>query len=64
MGMSHHEFLKFSESNNERKRVHFPPNEFVLFLRYVHMHEREKCTSLRSYSSRAVNIGVELNECK
>ena len=37
-----------------------------IFLYYIdiHMvHEREKCTPLRSFIFRAVNVGAELNVC-
>ena len=34
----------------------------ILYYIDIHMvHEREKCTPLRSYIPRAVNVGAELN---
>ena len=51
----------FSELKYEHKRVHFSPYDFFLYDFDIHMvHEREKCTPLRSYISRAVNVGAEL----
>ena len=46
----------FSYLKYERKRVHF-----LLYIDKHMVHEREKCTPLRSYISRAVNVGAELN---
>ena len=61
--MSHHGFFfKFSELKYERKRVHFSPCAFLFYFIDIHIvHEKEKCTLLRSYIPKAVNVGAELN---
>ena len=53
--------MKFSKLKYERKRVHFSPYEFLYCIDIYMVHEREKCTPLRSYVSRAVNVGADLN---
>ena len=55
--------MNFLELKNERKRVHSSPYEFFLIYYIdIHMvHERKKWTPFRTYISRAVNVGAELN---
>ena len=53
--------MKFSELKYERKRVHFSPYDFLYYIDIHMVHEREKCTPLRSYIFRAVNVRAELN---
>ena len=60
MEMSHHGFFEVF-----RIKIRAQANTFFsLRVYYIdkHMvHEREKCTPLRSYVSKAVNVGAELN---
>ena len=54
-------FLKFSELKYERNRVHFSAYEFFFIISiYTLCMKEKKCTPLRSYISRAVNVGAEL----
>ena len=44
--------------NYERKRVHFTVRFFLYYIDIHKVHEKEKCTPLRSYNiPRAVNVG-------
>ena len=57
--------MKFSELKYEHKRVHFSPYDFFLNDFDIHMvHEREKCTPLRSYISRVINVGADLKSMR
>ena len=61
--MSHHVFFKiFRIKIRAQARIFSPYELFFIISIDVHMvHEREKCTFLRSYISKAVNVGAELN---
>ena len=65
MEMSTTDFLKLHEPAQAST---FFSLRIVLYYMDIHMaHEREKCTPLRSYISRAVNVGAELKclwECE
>ena len=62
MEMSHHGFfLSFQNKNTSASEYIFLLTHFFYYID-IHMeHEREKCSPLRSYISRAVNDKAELN---
>ena len=56
--ISHHGFLKNFRIKIRAQASTFFPYKIFLYYINIHMvHEREKCTPLRSYISRAVNLG-------
>ena len=62
MKMSHHGFFEIFRIKIRAQASTFFPLRIFLYYIDIHMvHEREKCTPLRSYISRAVNVGAELN---
>ena len=62
MEMSHHGFCEiFRIKIRAQASILFSLRIFLYFVDMHMVYEREKCTPLRSYISRAVNVGAELN---
>ena len=62
MEVSHHGFFEIFRIKKRAQASTFFSLRIFLYYIDIHMvHEREKCTPLRSYISRAVNVGAELN---
>ena len=62
MEMSHHGFFEIFRIKIRAQASTFFSLRIFLYYIDIHMvHEREKCTPLRSYISRAVNVEAELN---
>ena len=62
VGMSHHGFLEiFRIKVRAQAGTFFSLRIFLCYIDIHIVHEKEKCTPLRSYISRAVNVGAEFN---
>ena len=64
MEMSHHGFCKIFRIKIRAQAITFFSLRIFIYYIDIHIvHEREKCTCtpLRSYVSRAANVGVALN---
>ena len=60
MEMSHHGFFEIFRIKIRAQASTFLSSRIFLYIDIHMVHEREKCTPLRSYISRTVNEGEEL----